>query len=223
MSVLSRSTRAVTVCFALAIAAPAAAQVTYNNGAPNGQAGFDIFNDYRAADDFSVSGTLAFDVIRFWALAPTGSLGASTIFWQILGDAGGVPGSALTSGAATATTTLRTSPVAGFDSWQFELAVGPQLFGSGVFWLALHDGALGDITDSSLLWEATDAQHGARSAVDFIPASEWSGDFGDNLAFELIDSAPVTATPEPATITLFATGFVAIAAVGRRRRHTRSR
>ena len=54
----------------LATTASASGQVVVNNGAPNGQAGFDIFNDFRAADDFNVTSILGFDSIRFWALLP---------------------------------------------------------------------------------------------------------------------------------------------------------
>jgi hypothetical protein len=204
----------------IAVSTPAAAQVVHSNGAPNGQAGFDIFNDFRAADDFAVTTTLGFDLIRFWGLLPSSGTYTPTIFWQILTDAGGAPGTtSVASGSAVANSTLRTPLAVGFDSWQFDLAVGPQLLGPGIFWLALHDGPLGDVTDSSLLWEMTDARTGSEFAVDFIPVSEWSGNFGGDLAFELHDST--TVTPEPATMTLVATGCIVVAAVRRRRRQVR--
>ena len=200
--------------------APVAAQVVYTNGAPNGQAGFDIFNDYRAADDITVKTALTFDLIRFWALLPTGGTSAP-IFWQILTDAGGIPGgTAVASGSVVATPTLRASLPFGFDSWQLDLSVGPQVLGPGIFWLALHDGALGDITDSTLLWEMTGSRTGSDFAVDFIPATEWTGNWGGDLAFQLQSSTPETVTPEPATITLVATGILVVVA-GRRRRRQR--
>ena len=195
------------------------AQVVYSNGAPNSQAGWDIFNDYRAADDFGVASLLQFDQIRFWGLLPSLGTYAPSIFWQILSDAGGVPGpTVVVGGSAVATPTLRTSLPFGFDSWQFDLDVGPQLLGPGIFWLALHDGAPGDITDSTLLWEMTSGQSGSEFAINFIPADEWTGNSGGDLAFELRDSSPVTATPEPTTIVLVVTGFAGIAMWKRRRR-----
>jgi hypothetical protein len=214
--------RSISLLLALStvIAAPAAAQVVvHGNGAPNSQAGWDIFNDYRAADDFAVTTTLAFDLIRFWGLLPSGVAYTPTMFWEVLTDAGGVPSTtSVASGSAVASAFLRTSLGVGFDSWQFDLGVGPQLLGPGIFWLALHDGQPGDVTDSSLLWEMTNARHGSEFAVDFMPVNEWSGSFGGDLAFELVDSAPVTATPEPATLTLVASGLIAVAAAKRRRR-----
>src|SRR5688572_1388908 len=122
---------------ALLIAAPVTGQSVYNNGAPNGQAGWNIFDDFRAADDFLASGT--FNLIRFWALLPTGYTSPSNIFWAILEDgSAGTPGpTSLVSGSVVAQQTLRTSFAFGFDSWQFDLAVGPQSLGPGIFWLAL--------------------------------------------------------------------------------------
>jgi hypothetical protein len=139
------------LCALLMSAAPLAAQTSYSNGAPNGQAGFDIFNDFRAADDFTFTGLLSFDLIRFWGLLPGASTYTPTIFWQILQDAGGVPGTtSVASGLTAAIGTLRTAVgETGFDSWQFDLMIGPQLLGPGIYWLALHDGALGSITDSN--------------------------------------------------------------------------
>jgi hypothetical protein len=205
-----------------AVPRSATSKIVVNNGAPNGQAGFDIFNDFRAADDFTVATALQFNEIRFWGLLPAGSTYAPSIFWQILSDAGGTPGSTVVaSGAGIAATALRASLPNGFDSWQLDLAVGPQVLGPGIFWLALHDGAVGDITDSSLLWEMTGGRTGSEFAVDFIPASEWTGDWGGDLAFQLQNTTPVTATPEPATMSLVAIGFGGLAAV--RRRHRRKR
>ena len=202
----------------LTTGAPAAAQTVYNNGAPNGQAGFDIFNDYRAADDFTSTGTFSFDLIRFWGLLPTGMTSAPNIFWEILNDAGtGVPGTtSLASGSAVAHSTLR-APIAGtgFDSWQFDLLITRQMFGAGTFWLALHDGPIGGVTDSTLLWETTGAGSGSQFAVELLPNGEWSGNMGGNLAFSLHDT---TVTPEPVSIVLLGSGLLGLAGARLRRR-----
>jgi hypothetical protein len=214
---IRRSWAAALVALVL-VAAPTSAQVVYNNGSPDGQAGSDIFNDFRAADDFTVSTSLAFDLVRFWALLPAGSTYAPSIFWQILTDGGGVPSpTVVASGTVVAASTLRASFPFGFDSYQLDLSIGPQLLSPGVFWLALHDGQLGDITDSSLLWEMPGNQSGAQFAVDFIPANQWTGDWGGDLAFEL-HSRPVSAVPEPATLALVATGVAGVAGFRRRQR-----
>jgi hypothetical protein len=210
-----------TVLTMLAIGAPVSAQTVFNNGAPNSQAGWDIFNDYRAADDFRFTGTLSFDLIRFWGLLPTGFNYAPNIFWEILNDGGaGTPGTSVASGNVLAQPTLRTSISAfGFDSWQFDLSVGPQSLGPGIYWLALHDGPLSGITDSTLLWETTGLNSGYQFAVQLIPTAEWSGDFGGDLAFDLRNSALAPAVvPEPFTVVLLGTGLLALGLVHRRRR-----
>jgi hypothetical protein len=201
----------------LATVTPLEAQRVYNNGAPNGQAGMDIFNDFRAADDFRFTGSLSIDLIRFWGLLPTGLTYTPTIFWEILHDTGsGVPGTSVARGSTFASTTRRTSlDGLGFDSWQFDLAVNPLLLGPGIYWLALHDGAIGDITDSTLLWEATSNANGSDFAVEFTPTGEWTGNWDNNLAFELHNT---TVTPEPITLTLLGTGLLGLAGARRRQR-----
>jgi hypothetical protein len=217
---------ALSIVALLVSVAPAPAQTVVNGGVPNGQPGFDIFNDFRTADDFTVTGSLGFDLIRFWGILPTGFAYTPTIFWQILADGGGgTPGgTAVASGSALAQAMLRAPiGVPGFDSWQFDLAVGPQSLGTGIYWLALHDGLAGDVTDSGLIWEMTNGGSGSDFAVEFTPADQWTGGWGGNLAYELQATPPVTSTPEPATMMLVGSGLAALGgAASRRRRALRS-
>jgi hypothetical protein len=198
----------------LAFAAPrAGAQTVYNGGAPNGGAGWNIFDDNQAATSFWTPAQLTFDAIRFWGLLPQSTPYAADIFWTIMSDAGGTPGSIVASGDAVATSVLRTGVGAGFFSLQFDLALAaPQTLGAGEFWLALHDGPLDPsaFTGSSLLWETTDAP-GTFDIQTFTVDPTWVAGADQGLAFEL----RTTATPEPATFLLAATGLLLVVAVRR--------
>ncbi len=199
----------------LVLAAPVRAQKQFSNGTPNGQAGWDIFNDFRAADDFTFASTTTFNRIRFWGLLPTGLSYTPTIFWEILANAGAVPGSSsLASGSVFAQALRRSTLASGFDSWQFDLPIQTQSLGAGTYWLALHDGLIGNTTDSTLLWEATSASSGSQFAVQFLPTGEWTADWGSDLAFEL-RSAQVT--PEPVTVALVGSGLLGLLIARRRR------
>jgi PEP-CTERM motif-containing protein len=218
----------------LAPSRAAAQQVVVNGGAPNQGIGQNIFDDGQSATVFSLTDALNFDAVRFW-----GILGQSTpynpdIFWQILADDGGMPGATVVaSGDAIAMSTFDTElqDFPGFYSWQFDLGVGPQTLGSGIFWLALHDGRVDPSPDamfdptaytgSGLIWETSDAA-GANMFQQFDVAPDWGPTGDTELAFDLTSAGSVTTTPEPATLTLFATGLLAMAGVGVRR-HRRPR
>jgi hypothetical protein len=196
------------------LAAPMGAQVAYDGGAPNGFAGWNVFNGTRSADDFVVRSALQFNTIRFWGLLPATVGHAPTMFWEILSDASGLPGfTSVASGSQDAVSARRgPGQFSGTTSWQFDFAVGPQTLGPGTFWLALHDGGLTDVTFSGLVWETTDAGHGADFAVEDFGL--WSGGWSGNLAFQLLD---VTAVPEPGTLALTLSGLAVLAALARGR------
>ena len=224
MGMLTRSlmTAAVSVCAAVA---PALGQVTVNGGAPNGGAGWNIFDDNRAASVFSLSGSTSFNAIRFWGILFQNAPYTPDIFWQILRDDGGSPGTSVAlEGNAVADATLRTELASspGAFSWQFDLATGARTLSDGVYWLALHDGPLdpGGFTGSSLIWETT-AAPGAYDIQTFSIDNTWSPGAPAGLAFDL-RTMPVVATPEPASVILLASGLLSIGGVAaRRRRRTR--
>jgi hypothetical protein len=189
------------------------AQVVVNGGAPNGGAGWNIFDDNQAATSFSTATSIGFDVIRFWGILPQSALYSPNVFWQILSDADGAPGSVLASGNATAAATLRSGlPLPGsFFSWQFDVSAGPQTIAAGSYWLALHDGPVdaSGFTGSSLIWETSDAP-GAYDIQTFSIDDSWNPGGDQALAFQLVR----TVTPEPGTLMLLATGFAGLVGAG---------
>lgn len=216
MRFILRST--IAAALVLGTAVPATAQVV-NGGAPNGGAGWNIFDDNRAATAFSVSGPITFDAVRFWGILFENAPYTPDIFWQILSDDAGSPGASVVSqGSATATSTLRTALDAGY-SWRFDFSTGTQTLASGIYWLALHDGPLdpGGFNGSSLIWETSD-RRGTYAVQTFSIDQRWSPGGDTGLAFELRSNEVVVATPEPATLALLATGLASMGSIGFRSR-----
>jgi hypothetical protein len=195
------------VAVALSLASTANAQaIVYNNGGPNGLDGSEM-SAFVQAEDFSfLNGTL-FNGIRFWDVEVSPALGGINIQWAIFSDAAGTPGTQLFGGTAASKRTSLGLDVDGFEHWQNDLAIGNVAVGPGTFWLALHEGA--DFDNRAFFWETTDP-NGTHTGME---QENGTGPYADNFeehAFAL------TATPEPASMVLVATGLIGVFGVARR-------
>jgi hypothetical protein len=195
-----------------------AGSIIFNNGGPNTvppQTGLPI-KSYTTADDFTLSSAATVNSVGFYLQTDTGIAGWSqTVNYTFLSDAGGVPGSALVTGAA--------QNIVETDSglpWccnsehaylvNFNLQSGFVASAATTYWLQLS-GAAG--SSPNVYWVTTGGGSGTNFAF-------WEGQQsgGFQMAFFLSDAPVGSQAPEPGGMAVVALGLVGLAVAAHRRK-----
>ena len=207
-----------------------AAQTIYDNGAvnPAGYVGNPDLSQALMYEGFVLTGSEQVGSINFWALQwhnATDNFSGS-VYWTISSNNGGAVGSTLFSGLATTGTDLTRTVDGTLVSQNLPIylhAISVDLaLDAGSYYLGLHNGLLDNYTATGYYWLSTAAngtdpgRHTvlANNGLHFNPveyAFYLGGAEGDT-------GTPTETVPEPATMTLIATGLIGMAAARRRRK-----
>jgi hypothetical protein len=189
----------------------ASAQVVYDGGAPTGDYGRTMFGGFTVYQGFTLGAPVTASAVRFWGITSLGSgpyLGSMA--YGIYTNVGGTATGLVAGATVTGTSTLRGPAQGGaFESYQYDFGIPSLGLGAGSYFLALHANS----SSPNFYWEVTTPRPGD-------PQYQLSGssrlDNTDDVAFQLRDPR-VTATPEPGSLVLAATGLMLVGAVARRR------
>ena len=199
---------ALLACLA-AFAVPASAgPVVYDNAAPNHAGGNNMSFAYQA-EDFVLAGNTTISDVHFWSLEVAGAYRGG-IYWALHNNTGGAPGALIAGGVQNTVTRTSLGAVAGFGTEfrnDFDLNTATALT-AGTYWLVLHNGDFGNLTDDGLdfLWETTALAKGFAGHEDY--GTGWTPN-PDEHAFQLTGPNVVN-VPEPMTGGLVAAALAAL-------------
>ncbi len=213
--------------------APSAAsgQVLYNNP-PDLNTGWGPMSPFSFANDFSLASTQTVSSFTWWAaisftVPGTPPTLASSFDWAVTAGASGQPGAVIASGVASNLTGFNTSSCCGGGQGGFEFtqAVGGlTLPGSATYWVTIANFEAGNGGDA--YWETATPM---GNPEEFNSGTGWqkiAAGLGVPNEGALCVSGPaggcsptdVSATPEPGSLVLLATGLAAVVGIARKRR-----
>lgn len=207
---------AVALAFSAVVGSAASAQVVYNNGSPNGQNGLNT-TQFQIANDFTIGAGATVNSAGIY-MAGYNGIGAwdGYLAYAIFADAGGAPGSLLTTAAVNPIVTdTGNAWNFGGDSYlfQFNLASPFVATPGTTYWLGINSDA--DYNNSSsIFWETSS---GTGSSYRSNGQGGWTSYPGLETAFYLSGDV-VGSVPEPGTWAMMLLGFAGIGVAMQRSR-----
>ena len=184
----------------------------------------------QVADNFTLAGTGTYSItsIDFWSIQHAADDYRGTISWTIFNaNLDGSIGSVHSSAVATPTVAATgDSSGFGYAEYEFNITVAISLTAGDGYWLALHNGDLGDSGDTEMLWETSDsgdAPAGMYKNLGLPVADQVWLDTGNQHAFRIVGTRdggppPPGDVPEPGTLALLVGALLAAGTVRRQAR-----
>lgn len=197
----------------------ALAATLWNNGLPAtvGPGGSNMSDTFQA-DDFTITVASDLTAVRFWDLESSASDYTGSIFYRIVNNAAGSPGStAFGSGTVTPTRTAAGTAL-GLNVVQNDFAISILNLLPGTYWLELHNGPLGTTAFTDYYWSFADlnatntpTNRGSELGLDPL-ATTWTTNDSEH-AFVILGDPRIgpPGIPEPATMALAGVAMLLLA------------
>lgn len=187
------------------------ATLILTNGAPDQVSG-DNMSDTLMAEDFTIGSSFLLSNIRFFSIQSAPGDYRGSVYWEIRGNSGGLPGSVVQGGVNSTIAGVATGNATGFGyaEYVFDIPVSFQL-SAGTYWLTLHNGVIGNNGSVEMLWATTAVGNGTAGVYSNLPlpgSPTWISTSQEH-AF-LLEGSPV-GTPEPSSILMMVSGLAFVA------------
>jgi hypothetical protein len=210
--------RAVFLMLALGVSQGAMALTVFDNGAPDNVSGTQM-SEFLVADSFTLSSAANLTNIHFWSAQSAASVSLGSVYWSIFGNAiNNQPGDTIFSGLVTVAGVATPATTSfGYGIYVFDVPVMANL-AAGFYWLGLHNGPLGSIAPSEMLWANSGTGGGGSLYLD---GGEWVGSENEQ-AFRLDATAITSPIPEPYMPAMMLAGLATLAGLRRFKRLDKS-